>query len=98
METEDNRSENSLPSEVDGKTDEKLLRELIKSCEEFVVKKEIRSLTQSVIRIFFHGLSLDNHVSDHPRLEKTQFDESQIQRSKFLIIGICCPSVENSLF
>lgn len=97
METEDRRSEELLTSEVGGNIEQKLLRELIRSCEHFVTKNELRGLSESLKRIFYHGLSLDKHVSEVTKLRDIRrSDESQLHRSKPLISCVVCLS-ENSL-
>lgn len=42
---------------------QKLLKDLIKNVEEFITTKQIKALSESLKRIFYHGLSLDNRVS-----------------------------------
>lgn len=61
METNDKQSEILIKSKES--VYQKLLKELIKSVEEFVTKKEIRCLSEALKQIFYHGLTLDNHVS-----------------------------------
>lgn len=43
--------------------EQSLLRSLLKGCREFLEKKEIFELSQTLKRIFYHGLVLDSNVS-----------------------------------
>ena len=46
------------------KTEQKLLKQLIKSSQTFITNKDqLQVLSESLKRIFYHGLSLDKHVS-----------------------------------
>lgn len=64
METNDKPRFNIIESKNSENTEQKLLKELIKSVEDFVTNKELRSLSESFKKVFYHGLSLDNHVSE----------------------------------
>lgn len=65
--TERVRMENDDQSTVMAKpvanSKQKLLNDLIKNVEEFITTKQIKALSESLKRIFYHGLSLDNRVS-----------------------------------
>lgn len=41
----------------------KLLQNLIKSCENFLDRKSVSELSESLKLIFYHGLTLDKQVS-----------------------------------
>lgn len=64
MITEDKVPEAELLLKASENTEQKLLNELIQNVEAFLTNKELRALDSSLKKIFYHGLSSDNHVSD----------------------------------
>lgn len=60
---EDKVLEIEVTTKASERTDKKLLKELIKNVEKFITNKELRALSETLKKIFYHGLSLDSHVS-----------------------------------
>lgn len=60
MENEDQSTAMAKPV---ANSKQKLLKDLIENVEEFITTKQIKALSESLKRIFYHGLSLDNRVS-----------------------------------
>jgi hypothetical protein len=63
MKKSDAGLDNTTIVDISENTDQKLLRELIANSQEFIANKELRALSETLKRIFYHGLSLDRHVS-----------------------------------
>lgn len=63
MEQEDKVLDTEATAKASERTDKKLLKELIKNVERFITNKELRALSETLKKIFYHGLSLDSHVS-----------------------------------
>lgn len=64
MESEDKVLENAIIEKNSERTDQILLKDLIKNVEAFLTNKDLRPLSSSLKLIFFRGLSLDRRVSD----------------------------------
>lgn len=43
---------------------QRLLQQLIQNSSSFIANKDIQSLSETLKRIFFHGLALDKYVSN----------------------------------
>lgn len=61
MEPEDN-AESTKEVKSSESARAKLLKDLITNVEAFLVNKELQALSESLKKIFYHGLSLDNQV------------------------------------
>lgn len=65
MEGKDNVLQSVAITKNSENTNQKLMKDLIKNVEAFLGNKDLlRPLSQSLKRIFYHGLTLDNRVSD----------------------------------
>lgn len=62
MEKSDESLDNSLSINTSELTEKRLLRELISNSQEFIANKELRALSETLKRIFYHGL-YHTHVS-----------------------------------
>lgn len=67
MESEDKVLESAVTKKNRKHAEQKLLKDLIKNVEAFLINKDLRPLSESLKRIFYHGLSLDSRVSDKKR-------------------------------
>lgn len=63
MEPEDKTSEEKEIVKSSETASARLLKDLITNVEAFLVNKELQALSESLKKIFYHGLSLDNQVS-----------------------------------
>jgi hypothetical protein len=68
MEKSDESLDNSLIMNTSENIDQRLLRELVANVQEFITKKELRALSETLKRIFYHGLSTDSHVSKQTQM------------------------------
>ena len=64
METEDKVLEIATIKKNSENTHQKLLKELTRNVEAFLINKDLRPLSESLKRIFYDGLALDRRVSD----------------------------------
>lgn len=56
-------SQISFKSKDNESDHKKLLEDLIKACENFLDRKDVDSLSESLKLIFYHGITLDKQVS-----------------------------------
>lgn len=64
METEDKVLGSAVFRKNMENTEQKSLKDLIKDVEVFLIHKDLRPLSKSLKKVFYHGLALDNRVSD----------------------------------
>lgn len=77
MKLEDKVQESALLIKASENTEQKLLKELIQNVESFLTNKELRALDSTLKKIFYHGLSLDIHVSNKTFDVTSPFDDSR---------------------
>lgn len=54
----------TLTNKTSENLSQRLLKELINNSENYINNKELKQLSETLKRIFYHGLSLDTHVSN----------------------------------